>query len=52
VTGSSSPGRHSSTIHCEIARNFSHTGFLDGWGQDYRVYYTVAGHAGGFKIEV
>jgi IS30 family transposase len=37
-------GRHRSTIHREIARNFSHTGFRDRWGQDYRGYYAVAGH--------
>jgi len=36
-------GRHRSTIHREIARNFSHTGFRDRWGQDYRGYYAVAG---------
>jgi len=37
-------GRHRSTIHREIARDFSHTGFRDRWGQDYRGYYAVAGH--------
>ena len=37
-------GRHRSTIHREIVRNFSHTSFRDRWGQDYRGYYAVAGH--------
>jgi IS30 family transposase len=38
-------GRHRSTIHREIARNFFHTAFRDRWGQDYRGYYAVAGHS-------
>ena len=35
-------GRHRSTIHREISRNFYHTSFRDCWGHDYRGYYAVA----------
>jgi IS30 family transposase len=38
-------GRHRSTIHREINRNFYHINFRDRWGQEYRGYYAVAGHA-------
>ncbi|MCW2239492.1 hypothetical protein M2351_004122 [Azospirillum canadense] len=31
-------GRHRSTIHREIRRNFYHDPFRDRWGQEYRGY--------------
>jgi transposase, IS30 family len=34
-------GRHRSTIHREINRNFYHTAFRDRWGQAYRGYFCV-----------
>lgn len=37
-------GRHRSTIHREISRNFYHTSFRDRWGKDYRGYYCVTAH--------
>jgi transposase, IS30 family len=37
-------GRHRSTIHREITRNFHHINFRDRWGSEYRGYYAVAGH--------
>ena len=37
-------GRHCSTIHREISRNFCHVNFHDRWGQEYSGYYAVAGH--------
>lgn len=37
-------GRHRSTIHREISRNFYHINFRDRWGQEYSGYYAVAGH--------
>lgn len=35
-------GRHRSTIHREIDRNFYHLNFRDRWGQEYSGYYAVA----------
>lgn len=32
-------GRHRSTIHREISRNFYHMAFRDRWGQAYRGYF-------------
>ena len=34
-------GRHRSTVHREIGRNFHHTSFRDQWGKDYRGYYCL-----------
>jgi transposase, IS30 family len=34
-------GRHRSTVHREIERNFHHTSFRDRWGKDYRGYYCL-----------
>ena len=34
-------GRHRSTVHREIGRNFHHTSFRDRWGKDYRGYYCL-----------
>ena len=39
-------GRHRSTIHREISRNFYHTSFRDRRGHDYRGYYAVAANDG------
>ncbi|HYH18355.1 MAG TPA: IS30 family transposase [Azospirillum sp.] len=38
-------GRHRSTIHREIRRNFYHDTFRDRWGQEYRGYYCTAADA-------
>ncbi|HYC03504.1 MAG TPA: helix-turn-helix domain-containing protein [Azospirillaceae bacterium] len=35
-------GRHRSTVHREIARNFHHTAFRDRFGNGYRGYHSVA----------
>jgi len=37
-------GRHRSTLHREIARNFHHTAFRDRFGNAHRGYYCVAAH--------
>ena len=37
------PGRHRSTIHREIARNFYHTSFRDRRGNEYWRYFPVSG---------
>lgn len=38
-------GRHRSTIHHEIRRNFYHDSFRDRWGQKYRGYYCTTADA-------
>nr|ADQ38305.1 integrase catalytic region [Azospirillum baldaniorum] len=38
-------GRHRSTIHREIRRNFYHDPFRDRWGQEYRCYYCTTADA-------
>ncbi|CAO3436283.1 IS30 family transposase [Azospirillum argentinense] len=38
-------GRHRSTIHREIRRNFYHDPFRDRWGQEYRGYYCTTADA-------
>jgi len=37
-------GRHRSTVHREVGRNFHHTAFRDRFGNGYRGYYGVAAH--------
>ncbi len=37
-------GRHRSTAHREISRNFYHTSFRDRWGKAYRGYYGLTAH--------
>ena len=38
-------GRHRSTIHREIGRNYYYLNFRDRWGQEYSGYYAVAANA-------
>lgn len=35
-------GRHRSTIHREIRRNFYHDPFRDRWGQEYKGYFCTS----------
>jgi len=35
-------GRHRSTIHREIRRNFYHDPFRDRWGKEYKGYYCTS----------
>ena len=38
-------GRHRSTIHREVGRNYYYLNFRDRWGQEYSGYYAVAANA-------
>lgn len=35
-------GRHRSTIHREIRRNFYHDPFRDRWGKEYKGYFCTS----------